>query len=552
MSEKDKKVKTAAGEDTPRSQGRRDALKTLATLPLVGVLGYGIFDKVYRESEIRSKKNIFKFENRPPLPPTMKGEQLRIGVIGFGIRGKQLMRALGFAEPKWIDDMVEAGVKNKQDTRHEQFLEQEDLNVVVNGVCDIFDVYGQAAVAAGSNLHREGTGGKMGKAPKRYLNYKELLAADDIDAVIIATPDHWHAQMAIDALEAGKHVYLEKPMSWTVPETYRVREAVRKSGLTFQLGHQGRQTDSYVRAKEMVDRNLLGKVNLIEVCTNRNKPNGAWVYPLIEGASPETIDWRQFEGPAQSIREYESYMKGNHLERYMGPEERDEFSLERFFRWRCWWDYSTGLSGDLLTHEYDAINQIMGIGIPTSVTSSGGTYVYKDGRTVPDVLQTALEFKDRDMTMLYSATQGNSRPRGKVIMGRDASLEVSNTLSLTVDAESAQYKDKIADGTINTNEPFYIYVPGSNKVDGVTSATELYFAQRGLLYTYVGGKRYDTTHLHVREWLYCIRNNQIPSCNIDAAFEGAMTAHMGTRAFLEGCRMYWDKDKEEIVRGERG
>jgi predicted dehydrogenase len=501
---------------------------------------------------MRNRKNIFHFNNTPPLPPEMGGGQLRIGIIGFGIRGKQLMRALGFAEPAWIDDLAEANRLNKNDTRYEQFMQQDDLNVVVNGVCDIFDVYGDAAVVAGSNIYREGTGGKFGPAPKRYLDYRELLAADDIDAVIIATPDHWHSQMTIEAVQAGKHVYLEKPMSWTVEETYRVREAVKKSGRTFQLGHQGRQTDSYIRAKEMIDRGMLGKVNMIEVCTNRNTPNGAWVYPIIEGSSPATIDWAQFEGPAQSIREYEQYMRGAGLERYMGPDARDKFSLERFFRWRCWWDYSTGLSGDLLTHEYDAINQIMGLGIPTSVTSSGGTYVFRDGRTVPDVLQTCMEFADHDLTMLYSATQGNSRPRGKVIMGRDASLEVSNMLSLTVDANSEQYKGKIADGTINTKEPFYIYVPGSNKADGYTSATELYFAQRGLLYTYLGGKRYDTTHLHMREWLYCIRTGQTPSCDIDAAFEDAMTAHMGTRAFLEGRRMYWDKDTEEIVRGERG
>ncbi|MCL2738184.1 MAG: Gfo/Idh/MocA family oxidoreductase, partial [Bacteroidales bacterium] len=377
--------------------------------------------------------------------------------------------------------------------------------------------------------------------------YQELLAADDIDAVIIATPDHWHGQMTIDAARAGKHVFLEKPFSWTVPETYRIREVVRETGIVFQLGHQGRQTDSYIRAKEIIDRGLLGKVNLIEVCTNRNTPNGAWVYPIIDGSSPQTIDWQQFKGPAAQIGEYEAYMKAHKLERFMGPEPRERFSLERFFRWRCWWDYSTGLSGDLLTHEYDAINQILEVGIPSSVSSSGGIYVFPDGRTVPDVLQTVMEFKDKEMTMLYSATQGNSRPRGKVVMGRDACLEISNTLLMTADPASIQYEQQIQEGIIKTDEPFYSYIPGSNKVDAVTSATELYFAQRGLLYTYVGGKRYDTTHLHLREWLYCIRNSQTPSCHIDASFEEAMTAHMGTRAYLEGRTMYWDKEREEII-----
>ena len=317
----------------------------------------------------------------------------------------------------------------------------------------------------------------------------------------------------------------------------------------FQLGHQGRQTDSYIRAKEIIDRGLLGKVNLIEVCTNRNTPNGAWVYPIIEGSSPDTIDWKQFEGPADQIKEYEAYMKANKLERFMGPDPRNHFSLERFFRWRCWWDYSTGLSGDLLTHEYDALNQMLGLGIPSSVVSSGGVYVFPDGRTVPDVVQTVMEFRDKELTMLYSATQGNTRRRGKVIMGRDASLEVSSTLLMTADPASVRYEQQIKEGVIKTDEPFYSYIPGSNKVDAVTSATELYFAQRGLLYTYVGGKRYDTTHLHLREWLYAIRNHQTPSCHIDAAFEEAMSAHMGTRAYLEGRTMYWDQEREEIVRG---
>ena len=284
------------------------------------------------------------------------GKKIRLGLIGFGIRGKQLMRAAGFAEPSWIDTLIDANKKDKKDNRYQQYLEQEDLNIVVNGVCDIFDVYSEAAALASSNIHREGSNGKFGPAPKRYRTYQELLAADDIDAVIIAAPDHWHSTMAMAAAKAGKHVYVEKPLSWTVPETYMVRDVVKETGIVFQLGHQGRQTDSYQKAKEIIDKGLIGPVNLIEVCTNRNDPNGAWVYDLIEGASPQSIDWKQFEGDPERIKEYRDYMLTNKLEKYMGPDDRSKFSLERFFRWRCWWDYSTGLSGDLLTHEFDAIN----------------------------------------------------------------------------------------------------------------------------------------------------------------------------------------------------
>jgi predicted dehydrogenase len=550
--EKGKINKTSDQSETKKASalGRRDVIKTLATVPLLGAMAYGLIKTRKTALLDRDISDVFQLSNKNAvfLQPLAKGRQIRLGLIGFGIRGKQLMRALGFAEPSYIDTLIEAKKTNPNDTRYDIYMEQDNLNVVINGICDIFDNYSESAQLTASNVNREGTGGKFGPAPKRYRTFQELISADDIDAVVIASPDHWHGTITTAAARAGKHVYCEKPMTWTVPETYMVRQAVRESGIVFQLGHQGRQTACYQKAEEIIKNGLLGHVNLIQVCTNRNTPNGAWVYPIIEGSNPQTIDWKLFEGDPERIREYNEYMMSNHLERYTGPDERDKFSLERFFRWRCWWDYSTGLSGDLLTHEYDAANQIMHLGIPNSATSSGGVYFFKDGRTVPDVLQTTFEWPDKNLTMLYSATLASSRDRGKVFMGHDASMEVSNILSITADRDSERYAEKIRQGIIPTDKPFFTYVPGQSKVDAVTSATELYFAQRGLLYTYIGGKRYDTTHLHMREWLECIRQGQTPSCNIDQAFQEAMTAHMGTRAYLEGRAMYWDKEKEEIVR----
>lgn len=513
-------AKNTPSQEQMPDKGRRDTLKTLATVPILGALAYGVYQKRKDALRGRNISDVFQVSNRQAsyLEPQGDGKKIRIGLVGFGIRGKQLMRAAGFAEPSWIDKMKEANKLNKKDTRYQQYMEQDDLNIEITAVCDIFDVYGEAAVLTGSNIHREGSGGKFGPAPKRYRTYQELVTAPDVDAVIIAGPDHWHSTIAMAAARAGKHVYCEKPLSWTVPETYMVRQVIKETGVVFQLGHQGRQTDCYQKAEEIIGNGLLGPVNLIEVCTNRNSPNGAWVYDIIEGSNPNTIDWKQFEGDPERIKEYMDYMTSNKLERYIGPDERSKFSLERFFRWRCWWDYSTGLSGDLLTHEYDAVNQIMHVGIPHSATSSGGVYFFKDGRTVPDVLQTTFEWPDRDLTMLYSATLASSRNRGKVFMGHDASMEVSNILAITVDQDSTRYADKIKEGIIPTDTPFYTYVPGQNSSDSVTSPTELYFAKRGLLYTYVNGKRYDTTHLHIREWLECIRQGKTPSCNIDAAF----------------------------------
>jgi predicted dehydrogenase len=544
-------AKETGAVDKPELSSRRDVLKSLVAAPVLGALAYGVYKKQRYDRMHRDISDVFKLD-RPATLLSMQpdGRQIRIGVIGHGIRGKQLMQALGFAEPDYIDDLKKKARTNPNHTGYRDFMEQEDLNIRITAVCDIFDVYGESAVVAASNINRAGSDGKpAGTPPKRYRHYRELLAANDVDAVVVATPDHWHGQIAIEAAKAGKHVYMEKPLSWTLQETYRIRDAVKASGIVFQLGHQGRQTDSYIKAKEIVDKGLLGHISLVEMTTNRNDPNGAWVYKIIDGSNPDTIDWKQFEGPKQQIDEYTHYMKTAGLERYVGPDDRGKFSLERFFRWRCWWDYSTGLSGDLLTHEYDAVNQIMRIGIPHSVTSSGGIYFFKDGRTVPDVLQTSMEFPEKNFTLLYSATLASQRNRGKTFMGHDAFMTLSNIITVQADPRSDLYSEKIKQGIIPTDAPFYTYSPGKGDTDGVATATELYFAQRGLMNSYVNGKRYNTTFLHLREWLECIRQGLTPSCNIDEAFDEAISAHMGTRAYLENKTMFWDKDKEEIVAG---
>ncbi|MEZ5072577.1 MAG: Gfo/Idh/MocA family oxidoreductase [Bacteroidales bacterium] len=375
----------------------------------------------------------------------------------------------------------------------------------------------------------------MGDKPKRYARYQDLIAAPDVDAVIIAAPDHWHAQMVIDAANAGKHVYSEKGFTRTLEETYLVRDAVKQSGVVYQLGHQGRQTESYIKAKEAIDKKLLGDINLIEVCTNRNSPNGAWVYDIHPDANPQTVDWAQFEEPC---------------------EVKHPWSPERFFRWRCWWDYGTGLSCDLLTHEFDAINQILGMGIPKSVAASGGVYYFEkpehfvnEVRDVPDVWNVIMEYPDRNFSLLYSATLANNRDRGKVIMGHDGSMELGNTLSLYACRDSTRYKDQIANGLIDPEVPIYSYIPGRDNVDGIATATEQYFAARGLLYTYRNGRRVNTTHLHIAEWIECIREGKQPSCNIDQAFEEGVAAAMATMAHMENRTIFWDAENEQVVRG---
>jgi predicted dehydrogenase len=305
-----------------------------------------------------------------------------------------------------------------------------------------------------------------------------------------------------------------------------MHDAVTASNIVFQLGHQNRQSESHQKAREIIAAKILGPITLVESTTNRNSKWGAWVWAIHAFANPQTVDWAQFQEPAPT---------------------KVPFNLERFFRWRCWYDYGTGLSGDLLSHEYDAVNMILELGIPRSAVASGGIYYYKDGRDVPDTFQAVYEYPDRDLAFVYSATLASDHDRGLVFMGHDASMKVGGTLSVTADPEGHRYRDKIRSGIIDTSQPMFIYRPGFKGIDAVTSATEQYFASRGLLFTYRGGRRMSPYHLLIKEWLDVIRDGGRTSCNIDRGLEEAITCHMATRAYQLGRKVEWDPVRRRIV-----
>lgn len=517
-------------EENKRTFTRREILKGIAGAPVVGAIWWAGATKSKQKSQSRdSILKTLNIEASPPPPSgSMAGDPIRVGVIGFGIRGPQLCRAIGFAQTSWLKEQAKNAQDNPNDTRLKSFLEQEDLNVQITAVCDIFDTHAEDAISSFSTDQ---------VAVKRFRTYQELVESSDVEAVIIATPDHWHAPMALAALEAGKHVYVEKPMTHNIKETYDLKTAAENSSAVFAVGHQHRQTQSFLTAQDVIKKNILGHVSLIQANTNRNDDNGAWQYRIHEAASPSTIDWNQFIGNAPFT----------------------DFNLEHFFRWRKWWAYGSGLSGDLLSHDYDRINCVLNMGIPNSVMASVGIYTHRDGRNVPDVFQANMEFpdfstgasqvagKEQGMTLVYSATLGNNYGRKTLLMGHDATMELGNSLSIFADRGLTRFKDEIDCGVMQGGSAIYNYDPTANEVDGISSATTQYFADKGLLWTYRDGKRVDSTHLHLREWLSCIRNGSTPSCDIKAGFEEAITSHMAGLSYKLGRRIDWDKTKEQLV-----
>ncbi len=513
---------------------RREALLGLGSIPLLGAVWWagaaGTVGKKREQEALLEQLNI-----QPSLPsavPAIGGEPVRVGIIGFGIRGEQLCRSLGYATDEWITAMEDAEARAKREGRPftalEDFRSQDPLNVRIVGVCDIFDVQAEKAVRSFSTPEQ---------AVKRYSTYIDMIHSGDIDAVVIATPDHWHAPMSIEALRNNVHVYVEKPMTHTVAETYELREAARASKAVFQVGHQHRQTLSFKTAQNIVENGVLGHVSLITTNTNRNDDNGAWNYDIHPDANPETIDWDQFLGSAPKI----------------------PFNKNHFFRWRKWWAYGSGLSGDLLTHDYDRLNCVLKMGMPRSVMASGGIYTHRDGRNVPDVLQVNFEYpdfrtgnspestKERGMTFTYSASLGNGYSRPTLLMGHDASMELGNRLTIWPDSGSTRFAEQLEAGTMAPQTPIYRYDPSETSLDGVSSATSQYFADKGLMWTYIDGKRVDSTFLHMREWLSVIRNGGNVSCGIQEGFEEAMSAHMAGLSWKLGRRMEWDPQGEVIV-----
>ena len=517
---------------------RREVLKGLATFPVLGVFFYNLWQKL-RVDALKKKNLLADLISEQDAPAILSsassGDHLRLGIIGYGGRGAHLVRSAGFSTPGWNEYASNAAKKNKLNKQYETFMQQEDLNVSLVGVCDLFDVRAEQGVDASKNEVRPGP--KPLDTAKRYKHHEELIGNDDIDAVIIATPDHWHSKIAIDAANAGKHVYCEKGLTRTTDEAIDLYDTVKETGITFQLGHQNRQVEANEKARQIFEQGLLGPVNLVELTINRNSPSGAWIWDIHPEGNSNTIDWETFQEPSPNKIPF------------------GEDALKRFFRWRCWFDYGTGLSGDLFSHDFDQVNQILNLGIPKYASASGGIYFYKDGRDVPDVFQATYEYPDQDLTLLISSTLSSRHGRGNMIMGHDATMILggqSNAGSLggftvTADSGSSQYKDKIDSGIINSQYPIYSYSPGSKQIDGITSATAKYFASKGLSYTYREGKRVDPTHLHVKDWVDSIRNGTQPRCDIEVALDEALACHMATEAYQKGRRVEWDPKKRKLV-----
>lgn len=201
-------------------------------------------------------------------------------------------------------------------------------------------------------------------------DYREVLARKDVDAVVIATPDHWHATISIDALNAGKDVYCEKPMIQKIDEGKRVIEAHKKSGRIFQVGSQYASALSFQKIRELLEQGAIGELNMVEAWLDRNTAMGAWQYSIPPDASPSNVDW----------------------DRFLGNAPKRPFEPIRLFRWRNYTDYGTAVAGDLYVHLLTGLHTATRSLGPKRIYSTGGLRYWKDGRDTPDTQLGIIEY----------------------------------------------------------------------------------------------------------------------------------------------------------------
>jgi predicted dehydrogenase len=343
-------------------------------------------------AEELNRRNFLKTAALAAGPALVSGraanDKVNIGWIGVGTRGYAALDWMHSAAPN---------------------------DVQITAICDTYQGYIARAKDRMATI--------WGTTPKTYVDYRELLADKSIDAVFIMTPEHLHHDMAIAALRAGKNVYVEKPLAHTIEEGFDIVREWQKSGKIVQVGTQNRSSTIYKKAKEMVQKGMIGDVHFVRAFWYRNSlPNDpAWRYVVPPEANPQNTDWNRFLGTAT----------------------KRPWDANRYFQWRLYWDYSGGISTDLLVHQTDIVNFMLDKTVPRSCMASGGTYRWTDktdDREVPDTLSAIYEYAG-NLEINYSCYFGNDHyGYGEQLCGNEGTIEVMNRQDLYFTPESFKGK----------------------------------------------------------------------------------------------------------------
>jgi predicted dehydrogenase len=332
---------------------------------------------------------------------------------------------------------------------------------------------------------------KIAPNAKTYLDYRHMLEDKDIDAVLIATPQHLHCEHFVASLAAGKHVYQEKTMAFTVDHARQMRAAYKNAGKrTVQIGHQGCSSGQIADAETFVKTGYLGKVTAIHAHMYRNTKHDhpQWARPVTPKMTPENIIWKSF----------------------LGETPQRDFDANRYLNWRFFWDYSGGNVYENMCHQLAFWYKAMNLRIPQAVTMTGGLYLWKDGREVPDTMNVSMEHPEEILFTWDSGFGNNQLGTSEDVLGNDG------TISYTKRGEIR-------------------YIPQNiNRPDGKE---------------WVGETKAATANAHMQNFMDCIRGGSVkePNCPVELGFRVAIACRMAVDSYRQKRTLRWDAVKEEIV-----
>lgn len=385
-------------------------------------------------------------------------------------------------------------------------MKKEGQAVDIVGMNDVWD--GNDEVGRGLYPSAKKCGLDVNDAKSVTKDYRRLLDRNDIQAVVVATPDHWHAKQCIDAMESGKHVYCEKPMTHTIDEARQVAETVEKTGKVFTVGVQSTADPRWKMAYELIADGKIGHVMQGQTSYYRNSNMGQWrYYPLTRDMNPKTVDWNMFLGTAFGL----------------APDM--PFDRAKYAQWRCYWEFGGGMYTDLFVHQLTHMLQAMGLRFPRRVVGGGGLYLEYDGRDCPDVATVVADY-DEGCQMLISATMCNDVQLGEMIRGHTGTILFGG----------------------NPNDGFRV-VP--QKLEGRPAPPGANRGEGGELVKPEQPR--DDTRALWDHFIGCLRSeNPETLCPASLGYAAIATVNMGVDSYRFGKALYFDKATGRVSEADSG
>jgi len=412
--------------------------------------------------------------------PQPAGDAVRLGIVGAGIRGLELMQAA-----------LNAGGR-------------------IVAVCDLYDGHFRRAQEIQPNT-------------PTTRDYREVVGRNDIDAVIVATSDHWHAPVAIAAMHAGKDVYCEKPMTHTIPEALEMVRAARETGRLVQVGSQSLSMESTAKGKQWLDAGEIGRVFMVQCSIYRPSAIGAWRYPVPPDASPQTVDW----------------------ERFLGNAPKRPFDAQRFFQFRNWWDYGTGIAGDEYVHLLSRVHYLMGVQYPLSAVANGGIYKWDGDRDVPDIHNTLYDYGKFQVQV--SANLVSNWEGGEIVrfMGDKGTIELTEEGARLLPYNPVEdYEYPLESWPKDTKDRFVADHKNDPLADVGTAARQP--KREPVAFT----QQREGTEDHFKNLFECVRSRQQPRENVEFGCGTAVACHMANASYRQsGKRVVWDREKQKLTAG---